>query len=228
MSIFRPSRWAEQEFGGAELGQKQRTAVLTIRARSITIYPPSHVNRQGDSLTLSIVVAKEESTPPKCEPICWYLLTREPIETEVDVLAVVRAYQARWIIEEFHMGVKTGCAMEERQLQTRQALENFLAIASVMACQLLCLRHATRAADTQTPADKVLTSQQLHVLHALQPKLKPDCNAFDALRAIARLGGYIGSRNARPPGWRTLWGGLQTLMMAEMGYIAALAKTGQR
>jgi len=42
------------------------------------------------------------------EPLVWYLVTREPIETAADVLAVVRGYEARWIIEELHMGMKTG------------------------------------------------------------------------------------------------------------------------
>ena len=159
------------------------------------------------------------------EPLVWYLVTREPIATEADVLAVVRAYEARWIIEELHMGMKTGCSTEERQLGTVHALQNFLAFATVVAWQMLCLRDASRRPQP-VRADQVLTRLQMTVLCGLRPRLKADCLAGEALRAIATMGGFMGRKGDGNPGWRTLWAGFEKLLMAEKGFLVAQGQFG--
>jgi len=93
----------------ARPGRAARVASIEIRATSLAIRPPKNRGRRGDSIRLNIVAAIESQPPEGVEPLVWYLVTREPIETAADVLAVVRGYEARWIIEELHMGMKTGC-----------------------------------------------------------------------------------------------------------------------
>jgi hypothetical protein len=209
----------------ARPGRQARQAQMEIRAMAATILPPKNRARRGDSVSFNIVLAIEPQPPEGVEPLCWYLVTKEPIDTESQALAVVRSYEARWLIEELHMGIKTGCSAEERQFETRHALENFLAFATVIAWQMLSLRDASRRAEP-VPAVRFLTHSQMVVLCGLRPRLKPDCSAADALRSIAVMGGFMGRKGDGNPGWRTLWAGFEKLLMAERGFLLAKARSG--
>ena len=209
----------------ADPGVRARVARMELRTMAATVCPPRNRQRRGEPLSLNIVLAMESSPPEGVEPLCWYLVTRESIASKDDVLAVIRSYEARWLIEELHMGIKTGCSAEERQLATEHALENFLAFATVVAWQMLCLRDASRRKDP-IPAAHVLTSSQLTVLCSLRPRIKPTSSATDALKAIATLGGFMGRKRDGNPGWRTLWAGFQYLLMAEVGFLLAQRKFG--
>ncbi len=188
----------------ARPGRAARVAQLEIRATSLAICPPRNRGRLGDSVQLNVVAAIENQPPEGVEALVWYLLTREPI-----ALAVVRGYEARWLIEELHMGMKTGCATEQRQLETAHALQNFLAFATVVAWQMLCLRDVARRPEP-VRADRVLTPLQLTVLCGLRPRLKPDCLAAEALRAVAVLLGRA----------RKIW-----VMMSRFAGLAAYARS---
>lgn len=201
-------------------GRASRFAKLEIRALTATIQPPKNRDRKGESVTVNLVVAVESCAPEGVEPLVWYLITSEPIETEADILKVIGYYEARWTIEELHMGIKTGCACEDRQLQTAHALKNFLAMASVVAWQMLALRDAARR-DDPIPASRILTSMQLAVLCGLRPRLPRDCTAAQALRSIAGMGGFMERTHDGHPGWRTLWRGMTKLLIAESGYLVA-------
>ena len=209
----------------ARPGRGARVAQMEVRATSLAIRPPRNRERHGESIRLNLVAAMERQPPEGVEPLVWYLVTREPIATEADVLAVVRTYEARWIIEELHMGMKTGCSTEERQLGTVHALQNFLAFATVVAWQMLCLRDAARRPEP-VRADQVLTRLQMTVLCGLRPRLKADCPAGEALRAIAMMGGFMGRKGDGKPGWRTLWAGFEKLLMAEKGFLVAQGRFG--
>jgi hypothetical protein len=209
----------------ARPGRAARLAQMEVRATSLAIRPPRNRGRHGESIQLNLVAAIERQPPEGAEPLVWYLVTRESIAGEADVLAVVRAYEARWIIEELHMGMKTGCSTEERQLGTVHALQNFLAFATVVAWQMLCLRDAARRPEP-VRADQVLTRLQMTVLCGLRPRLKTDCFAGEALRAIAMMGGFMGRKGDGNPGWRTLWAGFEKLLMAEKGFLVAQGRFG--
>jgi hypothetical protein len=209
----------------ARPGRAARMAQMEVRATSLALRPPRNRGRHGESIQINVVAAIESQPPEGVEPLVWYLLTREPIATEAEVLAVVRAYEGRWIIEELHMGIKTGCSTEERQLGTVHALQNFLAFATVVAWQLLCLRDAARRPEP-VRADQVLTRLQMTVLCGLRPRLKADCLAAEALRAIATMGGFMGRKGDGNPGWRTLWAGFEKLLIAEKGFLVAQERFG--
>lgn len=204
----------------ARPGRSARTARLELRAMQATICPPKNLGRKGPSITLHIVLALEPQPPAGADPLVWYLLTREPIATASDVLAVVQIYKARWLIEEFHMGFKSGCRSEQRQFENVHTIENFLAFAAVIAWQLLALRDLARRPEP-IPASRVLSPTLLAVLAALRPRLPAEPTARQALRAIATLGGFLARKGDGEPGWRTIWWGFEHLLSAEAGYLAA-------
>jgi hypothetical protein len=88
------------------------------------------------------------------------------------------------------MGLKTGCALEHRQLKTFDRLANFLVFATAISVLALRLRDAARAVEPRPAAD-VLSPIQLKLLHQSIPRLRQDCSAKDALRAVAALGGLL-------------------------------------
>lgn len=202
-------------------GRAQRHARLQGRACTVAVRPPRVRERKGDALQLNVVLAQEVDPPRGVKPLHWCLMTRQPIATWQQCLEVIRAYEARWRVEEFHMGLKTGCALESHQLKTRPRMENMLAVCSVIAWGMLALRDAARQ-DSPPPASTLLSEVQLALLRRLRPKLPPNPNTYQALRALASLGGFIGRKGDGEPGWRTLWAGWQRLLQVELGYRAAL------
>jgi hypothetical protein len=150
----------------------------------------------------------------------WCLITTEAIETAEDVAAIVDAYRARWVIEEYFKALKTGCAFEKRQLETRTAILNALALFAPIAWQLLVLRQLSRD-RTDTPADTVLSPLKLRVLQGhKRTKLPEGATVREAMLAIAALGGHI--KNNGDPGWIVLGRGYEDLLLLEQGAAIAL------
>jgi hypothetical protein len=199
-------------------GHPARTAELEVRATTVHLKPPLSSGRKGDSLEVNLVLARELGAPTGQDPLCWYLVTREPIETREQVQRVIEHYEARWMIEEFHMGLKTGCACEQRQLERIHGLRNFLALATPMAVRMLQLRDAVRR-DLPWKEFNILGPSETAVLVAMRPRMMAKVSSVrDLMRVLASLGGFV-NRNGDPdPGWRTLWRGFERLRTAALGY----------
>jgi hypothetical protein len=110
----------------------------------------------------------ERDCPKGQEPIVWYLVTNEPIDTAEQVAEVVDAYRARWVIEEFFKALKTGCQIEKRQMESYEALRIALALFLPIAVRLLALRDAARTEPEQ--ACSALTARQLQLLRTCGSK----------------------------------------------------------
>ncbi len=165
---------------------------------------------------------REIDPPTDEEPVEWLLITTEPIDSEDNVLKVVDCYRGRWRIEELFKALKTGCAFEKRQLESRQTLLNALAIFVPIAWNLLRLRTAARSQES-TPARLILDPDQIAVLRkASDAPLPTALTARDAMLAIARLGGHL--RSNGDPGWAVLGRGYQDLLMMVAGYRLATRK----
>jgi len=197
----------------------RRVATLRVEALPVVFRKPGVIHlepRLPAAMNVNIVRVWEPSPPAGEEPIEWLLITNEPIDTQEQVESVVDWYRRRWKIEEYFKALKTGCAFERRQLQTRTALLNTLALLAPIAWQLLTLRDQGRKAP-QASARTVLSQQQIQVLHGLSKRPLPRKPSVEqALLAIAAQGGHL-KRNG-PPGWQTLGRGLEKLWWAEMGY----------
>lgn len=200
----------------ARPGRAARAAAVAVHATVVTLRPPPTATH-AVPLEVGLVWVTEVAPPAGVAPLEWLLVTTEPVETAADVLAVVAMYEARWLVEEFHLALKTGCAYETRQLATGHALRNLLALCTPLACELLRLRDAARA-PTPRPATAVLTPTQVTVLRRLRPTLPATPTAQDALRWIASLGGFLMRAADGEPGWRTIWRGFRKLALAVEGY----------
>jgi transposase-like protein/DDE family transposase len=214
--------------------RSERYARLELRAARIPISRPKRARYSTgypDQLDVNFVLVQEVDAPAGEEPVCWRLVTTEPIDTAEQVEAIVDAYRARWRIEEFFKALKTGCAFEKRQLESLRTLVNALAMFSVIAWRLLLLRSVAQAAP-HCPATSVLTREQVDLLQRIAKMRDPalpqihmprKATANDALLAVARLGGHI--KNNGPPGWIVLGRGYDKLLLLCLGYRAALGST---
>jgi hypothetical protein len=109
-------------------------------------------------------------------------------------------------VEDYHQCLKTGCHLEERQIQTADRLIRLLGFLSPLAVRLLCLRDLARRTPEQ-PAHEVFDPELLAIVaaQAAQPPTAMTTGAF--WQAVAQMGGYLARRGDGPPGWKTLWRG---------------------
>jgi hypothetical protein len=95
----------------------------------------------------------------------------------------------------------------------------------VQAVRLLQLRHVARRAP-ETPARKLVPPEWLDVLRLVLRNPRPLNTVRDFIRGVASLGGFLGRKSDGEPGWKTIWRGLETLLVALRGYRAARRKYG--
>ena len=165
---------------------------------------------------------RDIEAPKGQEPIEWILLTTLPVDTVSQVELVIDCYRRRWLIEEFFKVIKTGCAYESRQLESKHALLNALALFIPIAWRWLTLRYLAREApDTEGTA--VLSERQIRILLArgrLPLTKKPSIR--ERLLAVAGEGGHI--KNNGDPGWQVLARGYEKLLYIELGFALAEAQ----
>jgi hypothetical protein len=205
--------------------RESRNALLHFSAMNVEIAKPKYVAGAPASLTLRFVRVWEPNPPEGEEPVEWLLITNEPCETPEEIVRVVDLYRCRWTIEEFFKALKTGCALEKRQFESRDALVNVLALFLPIAVHLLWLRACAR--DTpDSPATDVFTPLQLTVLrHRSHRRMSESPTAKEALWVLAGIGGHI--PNNGWPGWQVLGRAYVKLLDAvEVWKLATAAATG--
>ncbi|MCU0673165.1 MAG: IS4 family transposase [Myxococcota bacterium] len=193
-----------------------RSTTLGVHALTTTLCRPDLSRATEKTITVNVVIVRELDPPDGQTPIEWRLLTTESIESPKDVLRVVDAYRARWLIEEYFKAIKTGCGYERLQLESLHGLKIALSFCFAIAWHMLLLRTIARDAPN-VPARAVMTASQMAILLAIAAmpknpwsvKLDADPDATAVLYAVARMGGHL--KNNGPPGWMTLSRGFQEL-----------------
>lgn len=204
-----------------------RNAALVASASAVRLQrPPAADPTAPEELSLNVIQVLERDPPPGEAPVEWLLYTTLPISTAAEIEAAIDIYRTRWVIEEYFKSLKTGCALESRQLESREGLLNMLAISIPIAWRLLLLRHLARHAPEE-PATATLRQSQLDVLaRTPRAKLPENPTNRDALLAVARLGGHL-KRNG-DPGWLVLTRGYTKLLTLEEGWLAARGEDAPR
>ena len=106
----------------------------------MTLTPPPVTGRRHLPLVpLWAVRVIEDDPPADSEPLDWLLLTTVPITCFADAQERVDWSVCRWTIEVWHKVLKSGCAIEQRQLASAENPRRGLALSSVIAAaRALC------------------------------------------------------------------------------------------
>ena len=149
--------------------------------------------------------------------LLWRLLTSEPAGTFEEAMRVIRAYQARWRIEEFHRAWKDGvCHIEDTQLRSLSAITKWATLHATVAARAVRLTRLARETP-DVPADMEFTRPELMAIVALakRKRLKasdPVPSLAAAVNMVAQLGGYTGKSSGGPPGATVIARGLQRIV----------------
>jgi hypothetical protein len=201
-----------------------RQAKLAIRFATVTLCPPQH-KAQLPRLEVQMVLAREEDAPEDAEPIEWKLLTTMAVDSFEQACEKVAWYTQRWGIEVFHRTLKSGCRIEDRQLGHADRLEACLAIDMVVAWRIYHMTKLGREVP-EMPCDVYFEEAEWKALVAystknpVPPERPPGLR--EAIRMVAKIGGFIGRKSDGEPGTQTLWRGLQHLdLMTDVWRVMA-------
>src|SRR5439155_19142349 len=130
-------------------GRPARDTVVAVAWAAVQLRVPRHPygeHRKQPLLVWAIRVWEINPPPGVKEPVEWILLTNLAVTSIAQAWEKVDWYTCRWVVEELHKGMKTGCAIEAPQLTTVAALQPLIALLSVVAVALLNLRDLSRRA----------------------------------------------------------------------------------
>jgi hypothetical protein len=191
-----------------------------VGARPVTLRPPRRApGTQAPGAKLPpvrvwAVWAHEATPPPGVEALDWLLLTTCAVATPADAVERVAWYACRWGIELLHKVLKSGCRIEARQLAAADRLERCLALSTVVAWRVLYAALLARVLPA-APCTALLEAEEWQALYCqthrttLLPATPPTLR--EAVRWLARLGGFLGRKGDGEPGPMALWRGLQRL-----------------
>jgi hypothetical protein len=200
-------------------GKAQRIAQMEIRFIEATLRAPQEKKKQGPVVVW--MVEGREVTNREEKPLLWRLITTVPVLNFGQAAEKLRWYEMRWIIEEFHRVLKSGCAVESRQLETVERIKKVLMLDMVVAWKVLELTRMARQ-EPESPAGMRLGVNEVEVLKVVL-KIKPQevLQMRKAVRQIGKMGGFLGRKSDGEPGVITIWRGLKRLDQLVEGYLIA-------
>jgi len=211
--------------------QPSRLAQLSVRFCAVQLRAPARLSGQP-SIQLWAIEAREVRPPKGVTPIVWHLLTTLPVTGVEEALQRVRWYAQRWQIEVIHKILKSGCKVEQRQLQTALRLERVLSLDLIVAWRILALCKAARELPDDPISDWLPSAQWQALWCHVHQRTDPPSTAptvCQAVRWIARLGGFLGRKSDGQPGTTTLWRGLEQLeAMTKMWRLCHRQNRGQK
>jgi hypothetical protein len=215
---------AAEPAGGMDLdlrarpGQAARRAHLLIsfgRVRVQAPWRPGVAPGEAKPVDCFVVRVWEPAPPEGVEPLEWDLYTDLPVASREEAVRVAMDYAARYLIEEFHTGLKTGLKAEELQLERGHRLFAAIAVMSVVALRLLDLRELGRRLPEAPAATSGLNGEELEILEQAVGRVLT--TVASVLLAVGRLGGHMNRRSDGMPGWLTLWRGMNKLRLLVQG-----------
>jgi len=199
--------------------RESRLARMEVRAMPVHPRPPHRKGIKLPEVELCAVLVAEKNPPEGQEPVEWLLLSTLPARDFAEAMRIVRAYTRRWLVEEFHRVLKSGCRIEALTLRESGALLAAVALYMVVAWRILYLRDLSRGC-AELPGTQFFTQAETRAACViLRRGAKSDPPALGELTImVAKIGGYAARKSDPPPGAECLWRGLEKLRCyVEMG-----------
>jgi hypothetical protein len=209
--------------------REARTAVVAIRAARVKLRGPDRKGGKLPDLEVNVVLVSELDPPPGVEPIEWILLTDLPVDTVEDVLRVVNYYMCRWQIEIYFRILKSGCKVEESQLEKGERFEPYLALDLIVAWRVMHVMMLGRECP-DLPCDVALDDDEWQSVYAAVKKQPPPSrppSMKTIVGLIGSLGGWLGRKCDGEPGPKAMWVGLQRMTDLALGWRARADHSAQ-
>lgn len=194
----------------------QRRAKLSVKYQKIEITPSDHHRNRASLKPVSLyAVGVDEIKPPAGQKgVSWLLLTTVDVNSLDDAVKVIEWYTRRWVIERYHYTLKSGCRVEDLELETVERLENAVATYCIVAWRVLWMTYEARENPDSSCIVILDTFEWKALCCFINKKREPPPNpptVRDAVRSIAKLGGFLGRKGDKEPGVKTIWQGLRRL-----------------
>lgn len=199
-------------------GYKARRAKLLVSCGPVRIQSPvrpGYAAGANPPIDCWVIRVWEPDPPEGVERLEWVLYTDQRTETLAEALVGVMDYGTRFVVEEFHKGIKTGLRIEELQLETADRLFAAIAVMSIVALRLLDIKELGRAVPEAPAAVTGLSPVELEILELAVDRTLT--TVASVVLALGRLGGHMNRRSDGMPGWITLWRGMNALRQLVMG-----------
>jgi hypothetical protein len=200
--------------------RKARDAWVKVRFAEVALTPPKHCGSVPD-ITVWAVYVTERANKTFDEPIEWMLLTTVEVKSFEGAQKRVEWYSGRWGIEVYHRTLKSGCRIEDRQLETADRLETCLGVDMVVAWRIYYLTMLGRETP-EMPCTVFFKEIEWKALCCyvnktpIPPKKPPSIGK--AVFMVGGIGGHLGRKGDGFPGTQTLWRGLVKLYAATEMY----------
>jgi len=195
--------------------RKGRKVKQQIKAVSVTL-KPENTYKGAKKVKINAVMAIEENPPEGEEALVWVFITNLPINNFEDVCKVIKYYLCRWEIELFFKVLKSGCKIEERQLQTTDRMKNLISIFMILAWRVMFTMMLGRV-NSEMSAGEVFEEAEWKSVYKIAvngkkalPRKPPKLGEFIIM--VATLGGYIDRKGAEPPGVKVMWKGMSRMI----------------
>jgi hypothetical protein len=191
--------------------RKAQRIVQSLRAVRVTLKAPARSAHTLPDVEVTALLAQELNPPAGAEPIEWLLLTSLAVDTAEQAVEVLQCYLCRWQVEIYFRILKSGCKVEELQLEKLSRLEPALAFYMIIAWRVLYLTMLGRACP-QLPCNVVFADEEWQAVyivakHKPPPQTPPSLDQM--VRMVAGFGGFLNRKGDGFPGPQTIWIGLQ-------------------
>jgi len=195
-----------------------RDAELAVRYMRVQLQP-AHYHAGKAPIDIWVIHAREENPPPDCDAVEWFLLTTIELNSPEDAEQCLRWYCLRWRIEDWHRVLKSGCRIEDIAHETAERVRRAIAINMVIAWRIMLMTLLGRETPG-LPAEVLFSDVELKTLRAYAKKkrLTPPESLGEAVRLVAKIGGYLGRNNDPPPGHQLIWQGYTALQFMSLGF----------
>ena len=193
----------------------ERTVKQTVRSARVTFKKrQTSKDAKNPKVTVNAVMAIEENPPLDVEPLIWVFLTTLPVATFEQAIAVIRYYLARWEIEVFFKVLKSGCKVEDRNLENSASLSTLIGLFMVIAWRVVYAMKLGRECPEMS-AEIIFSASEWKSVYkvinkgAKLPEKPPLLKEFIIM--IAGLGGYLNRKSDPPPGPKAMWIGINRM-----------------
>ncbi len=208
-------------------GQAKRRVRQAVRASKLTLLAPDSRGERGEltPVEMTVVHTREVTAPKTGERVEWFLLTSMEVGNAAQrAHEIVQWYLGRWDVELYFKCLKSGCGVEQLQLQDSERFMACLAMYMVIAWRILYLMKVARTYP-ELSCELFLSKTEWQIAYVMIKKKRPQKppTIGEMIRLVAQVGGYLARKSDGPPGMKTLWRGMSRIRQAEI-FNEALGK----